>query len=738
MNKKTLFSMAALFAIGVSGGAQEYATDHSGIMASTVYNAAELLTGKVPGLYIGSSEDNIFSIIDVNVRGINSYRTDNQPLWIVDGVELSADTGRNLNAFWQYDGPQPLQTIHPLSFLSPQDIESIQVLKDASATALYGTRGACGVIIIKTKKAASQAFQAHIQSNMGVNFGNNAFSVGHNHHLTVSGSGGKTSFQISGNYRDLSGGLSGNRGTLAGGVAGFDTAAGEHMHFGLKAIFNGGLLGSPLKGLTDYEDTHTEYRGLLSTYLIFAFRNIYVKLDAGADYYRADRGIWYGKGTDFGACTTLYPDGGAASLLTTNTLSYNAQLLLGYHTFFASDHRFEVNLAAKIYGDANTFNIQNGRNFVNHELKAKGLNYKSTLPANRNTDYAIFHPSARASISYGWKEYLGVHALIEADATPRYIFKNTVAIHPAVEAYVNFAQFLYADNKVISNISIRGGWGRSGRQVFSPYEWFGEVAATGIPIPESGTELFFEGLESLETQEWHVDGHLGFLQDRINLTLTYYDRKTADLFTVYNRGGDPVDNKGTIYLKYVKPVAVFEQMDPVINKGYEASLDLELIRSKTVQWSLSVNGAYNDNNYPLGRIIGYDVDSGGNLLDKTGEGRITEEDKVILGRTVPLFTGGLSTKLKVMNITFLAALSAASGHIVLNPALPVGSEKTTAHLGRGDFIRVNSLGINYSIPLKVKWLKGADIRLAARNPLILAYTDIPNYPSVILGASLTF
>ena len=64
MNKKTLFSMAALFAIGVSGGAQEYATDHSGIMASTVYNAAELLTGKVPGLYIGSSEDNIFGIID--------------------------------------------------------------------------------------------------------------------------------------------------------------------------------------------------------------------------------------------------------------------------------------------------------------------------------------------------------------------------------------------------------------------------------------------------------------------------------------------------------------------------------------------------------------------------------------------------------------------------------------------------------------------------------------------------
>ena len=87
--------------------------------------------------------------VSITVRGANSFTTSSQPLYIVDGVPYgtnpngtpssSANEGNN-------------QFTSPLSMINPNDIEKIEVLKDASATAIYGSRGANGVVIITTKK----------------------------------------------------------------------------------------------------------------------------------------------------------------------------------------------------------------------------------------------------------------------------------------------------------------------------------------------------------------------------------------------------------------------------------------------------------------------------------------------------------------------------------------------------------------------------------------------------------
>ena len=98
----------------------------------------ELLQGKISGVNVTSASGEPGALQNITVRGPGGVRTGSTPLFVVDGLPLdNASTGGAIN---------------PLSFMNPQDIESIDVLKDASATAIYGSRGANGVVLITTKK----------------------------------------------------------------------------------------------------------------------------------------------------------------------------------------------------------------------------------------------------------------------------------------------------------------------------------------------------------------------------------------------------------------------------------------------------------------------------------------------------------------------------------------------------------------------------------------------------------
>ena len=102
------------------------------------------MQGKIAGLMISSSSGMAGSSYQVRVRGENSIKQGNDPLYIVDGVPFISSP---LNEFEGANGSQS-----PLSTLNPNDIERIDVLKDADATAIYGSRGANGVVLITTKK----------------------------------------------------------------------------------------------------------------------------------------------------------------------------------------------------------------------------------------------------------------------------------------------------------------------------------------------------------------------------------------------------------------------------------------------------------------------------------------------------------------------------------------------------------------------------------------------------------
>jgi len=104
------------------------------------------LEGRVPGLYIYQSSGIPGSNVNVSLRGMNSIANGNIPLYIIDGVPFLSTSLTNTSVI------SAAGAISPFSSLRMHDIESIEILKDADATAIYGSRGANGVILITTKK----------------------------------------------------------------------------------------------------------------------------------------------------------------------------------------------------------------------------------------------------------------------------------------------------------------------------------------------------------------------------------------------------------------------------------------------------------------------------------------------------------------------------------------------------------------------------------------------------------
>lgn len=118
-----------------------------------VNNPQQLLQGKVAGMNVTSTSGEPGAPVNIVIRGAASVRNSSAPLFVVDGVPLdNAGTG----------------TGDALNFLNPQDIASMDVLKDASATAIYGSRGANGVIIITTKRGKAGTSNLNFTTNAGI------------------------------------------------------------------------------------------------------------------------------------------------------------------------------------------------------------------------------------------------------------------------------------------------------------------------------------------------------------------------------------------------------------------------------------------------------------------------------------------------------------------------------------------------------------------------------------------
>jgi iron complex outermembrane receptor protein len=167
---------ASLNEVVVTGYGTARRKDITGAIASikakdfnqgTITAPDQLLQNKVAGLEVTNTSGQPGAASTIQIRGNSSIRSSNNPLFVVDGVPLDGGSARpNLGTTF---GSTP--SSNPLLYIDPNSIAQIEVLKDASSAAIYGARGANGVIVITTKKGSSGPMKVEVGATFGVNAG---------------------------------------------------------------------------------------------------------------------------------------------------------------------------------------------------------------------------------------------------------------------------------------------------------------------------------------------------------------------------------------------------------------------------------------------------------------------------------------------------------------------------------------------------------------------------------------
>ncbi|MEM6783456.1 MAG: carboxypeptidase-like regulatory domain-containing protein, partial [Bacteroidota bacterium] len=124
-------------------------------------NVDELIQGRVSGVQVIDNNGEPGGGVSVRIRGGTSISASNEPLYVVDGVPL--DDGNVVPGGADLAGGDAAPGRNPLNLLNPNDIQSISVLKDAAATAIYGSRGANGVVLITTRSGVEGRLQVNYE-----------------------------------------------------------------------------------------------------------------------------------------------------------------------------------------------------------------------------------------------------------------------------------------------------------------------------------------------------------------------------------------------------------------------------------------------------------------------------------------------------------------------------------------------------------------------------------------------
>ena len=115
----------------------------------------QILSGRMPGVQVNTNSGRPGGRTTIRIRGFSSINSSNNPLYVVDGVMLPQTTGAQFSS--------------PIDYINPSDIVSVEVLKDASSTAIYGARGANGVILVQTRKGKAGEGRVTYDTQLSVN-----------------------------------------------------------------------------------------------------------------------------------------------------------------------------------------------------------------------------------------------------------------------------------------------------------------------------------------------------------------------------------------------------------------------------------------------------------------------------------------------------------------------------------------------------------------------------------------
>ncbi len=135
--------------------------------AKAVANVSQALVGEVSGVNVINTSGQPGTVATIRIRGFGSVNGNRDPLYVVDGVPLSGAVNSQFSSDREDTSDSNMGTINSIN---PSDIESLTVLKDATATAIYGSRGANGVVLITTKSGKAGTSSMEVDIKTGVNF----------------------------------------------------------------------------------------------------------------------------------------------------------------------------------------------------------------------------------------------------------------------------------------------------------------------------------------------------------------------------------------------------------------------------------------------------------------------------------------------------------------------------------------------------------------------------------------
>lgn len=802
--KKLICVLAAVIAAIMPAHAQDIVCDTLEAGSMVNVTPAQLLRGQVSGVYVGGTDGSVTGALNTVIRGISSLHSDSEPLWIVDGAYLTSSIRQNRDAFWQpsYKEQSYTSALNPLYTLNPYDIESIEILKDVAATAIYGSRGANGVIIVKTRLPHTDGKTVRWTSNVGVNMTRSGYtSLSHNHNVNFNSRHNRNAFSLSAFYRADAGSMQRSSDNVGGVRLNFDSHANKLLWFGIGAsLMKGrqdaqsstGWYGSQTAAtllrtqgdysgfVRDFDDYSNDVRSTENVYFQINFlQNLFLRAEAGIDYSNNTRHIWYGNGTAFGASRN-----GAAALLSSSMLMYTSKAALDYSLFLADKHRLTLEVGAEYSGNIDKFNTMNGYDFFTHEMRAKGLSISKGKADIRMFDRSMSNFGAYGTASWLFSNIAGATLLFRADRTMRY--EDSFTFYPSGSAWVDIAKAFLPTDSFVSSLRLKGGYGRAGRDTFAPYEMFSSFVP-GLQVNDlvQGTEILYEGFNKLISSEWSAGVEFAAFAGRLGFDVSYYDKVTDDIFSFYRFG----EQKG-VHKRWFRTrrYDLGEDAASIRNKGVEVALDIVPVRTRDWNLSVNVNTAFvssqitsvsnaaafgssvgsslvigaNAVGYPVGCIYGYETDPAGNYVDHTGDGKAAEEDKVMLARTSPVCHGGLSAVLSWKGLSLDIRSDYALGHELLNMNRMFEDNMTDVsdrYVEKADFFRLARVSFAYDIPVRTGWIRKLSVSLTGTNLLIASpysgyspdvnsfsspysrgadYGSAPLARSVFAGVSLTF
>lgn len=809
-------------------------------------NILQALAGRATGVQVLQNDGTPGASPSIRIRGTNSILGSNEPLYVIDGFPGSANG------------------------VQATDIESIEVLKDASATAIYGSRGANGVIIITTKKGKAGKTQVDFETNYGIqrvsrkldlmnglqwaNFyneqaandglvpyftGSQIDSIGKLpntdwqnqvlrnapmilHSITVSGGNEKTQFSISGNVFQQDGIIinSGyNRYTLRANVnhtiskifsISYNTlltkAQTEEKPTGIGTNRGSGLISSMISAppiLSPYNSDGT-FRRLntvypwLSNVLINPLTVLYgqsnkvisnkqlanIALDikpVNGMVIKLAGGIQNedNRSDGFIQIDPIIGSTGSAYVGTTQIKSLLSENTVSYTKSF-DNHSISA-VAGFSYQDYTVTSLSaSGTGFLSNIAQTYDLQGAATqgIASSGYSKSVLLSYLGRINYSYKGK-YLATFSY-RRDGSSKFSVLNKWSEFPsgALAWRISEEKFMQSV-KAISNLKLRGSYGATGNNALNPYQTLNALGSSKAVFNDALYTAYGPGTTKPGSLKWETtyeyDGGLdiGLLNNRINITVDYYYKKTRNLLNSVQLPAS------TGYVNTLQNVGEIQ------NKGWEFEADA-LILDKAVKWNVNANISFNRNKIvklyggqdiygsvfftgplndyvnllregqPLGIFYGY-VENGytstGNIQykDLNGDGKVNSLDKTYIGNPTPKFIYGFNSVLSYKGFDLTLFLQGSQGNDIYNlnasQTIDLGfglnvpadeyynhwtSTNTTAKYPKisrsisgnisnrfvedGSYLRFKNIQLAYNLPANaIKWAKNIQLYASGQN-----------------------